>query len=63
MKGYILLLALVLVGCTKPQNSEIMVKNVYGEILSWQKFPVVFTFHSSFPEDKKSPSPVRDYSL
>lgn len=54
LKGYILLLAFALIGCTRPQSSEIMVKNVYGEILSWQKFPVVFSFHSSFPEDKKA---------
>jgi hypothetical protein len=36
-----------------PQPSEIMVKNVYGEIVTWKQFPIVFTFHSNFPQDKQ----------
>lgn len=55
-KYILLILCISVVGClTQRQNqkSKVMVQNVYGEVISWNKFPVVFTFHKDFPADKR----------
>lgn len=50
----IIILSTALIACApKAQPSDIMVKNVYGQIVTWKTFPVVFSFHQNFPQDKR----------
>lgn len=54
-KLLIVLLPLVFlaVSCTNSREENLFNTNVYGNPISWKKYPIPFSFHQDFPENKK----------